>query len=324
MHRLPEVASSLSSKLGGPKASIPDKRSLKSSATSISGNQNPARPGDPAIRQVQLNQRRKIARVASDTSSRYSHPQRPGMSSRSGSAAGNGSIGGVRNRNGDNNGPRRIATLSRSATDTALPMLKFEAENGEIELSLASIPPTRRARGAGGDLISSRRQALSQCKRLSQREVDFDAMTKGKVNVLGMTAAATATSAKESGKSSSKATEDKKRVQKSKKVEAADAQLQDAISTIKKPDRKAAVGKEFEEAVERRGILRAKGKAPVKNGVNKGEDSKSIFKPVEYRKYKFLILLSEQAERSNLHSTHRYCNKQFKSPRPRNTLEHRR
>ena len=282
MHRLPEVASSLSSKLGGPKAPIPDRRSLTSSATSLSGSKPPTRPGDPAIRQVQLNQRRKIARVASDTSSRYSHPQRPVIGSRSGSATGHGSSSSVRIRDGSNNGPKRIATLSRSATDTALPMLKCEAENKENELSLTSIPPSRRARGAGRDLISSRRQALSQCKRLSQREVDFDAMTKGKTNVSGIAAAAAATAfnTKESSKSSSKAAEDGKRLQKTKKIEAVDAQLQDAISAIKKPDRRAAVGKEFEEAVERRGVLKTKGKAAARNGVSKGEDLKSMFKQV--------------------------------------------
>lgn len=286
MHRLPEVASSLSSKLGGPKAPISDRRPLKSSAMSTSGTQNPARPGDPAIRQVQVNQRRKIARVASDTSNRYSHPQHPGIGYRSGSAAGNGTGGSVRSRESSNSGPRRIATLSRSATDTALPMLKCEAENEENELSLASIPPSRRARGAGRDLISSRRQALSQCKRLSQREVDFNAMTKGKVNVLGMATGASASAAtganiKQSGKGSSEVMEYEKKLQKSKNIEAMDAQLQDAISAIKKPDRRAVVGKEFEEAVERQGVLKAKGKIAARNGVGKGEEFRYIFKQVK-------------------------------------------
>lgn len=286
MHRLPEVASSLSSKLGGPKAPISDRRPLKSSATSTSGAQNPTRPGDPATRQVQLNQRRKMARVASDTSSRYGHPQRPGIGSRSGSAASNGAGGSVRSRDSGNNGPRRIATLSRSATDTALPMLKCKAENEDNELSLSSIPPSRRARGAGRDMISSRRQALSQCKRLSQREVDFDAMTKGKVNVLSMatgatTGATTGASVKQSGRDSSEVTKDEKKLQKSKKIEAVDAQLQDAISAIKKPDRRAAVGKEFDRAVERRGVLKAKGKIAARNGVSKGEDFRFMFKQVK-------------------------------------------
>ena len=263
MHRLPNIASSLSSKLGGPKAPTPDRRSLSSLA---SASKTASRPGDPATRQVQLDQRRKIARVASETLGGQRHNQRPGIGSR------NGSGSGIKDNNNNNNGPKRIATLSRSATDTIVPVLKREAESEGNELSLASIPASRRRVGAR-DSVPSRSHALSQCQRLSQREVDFDAMTKSRSNLAaaaGSGGGNAATSAKNGSNDGGRTTEDARRLQKNKRMEFVDVQLQEAISAIKKPDRRAAVGKEFEKEVERRGGLKVKGKATVRNGPGKG------------------------------------------------------
>ena len=303
MHRLPSVASSLSSKLGGPKAPKQDRRSLLSSAAAsatakASGVKTASRPGDPATRQVQLGQRRKIARVTSEASGRQDcgHVQRPGLGGRNstGTGASASTVSSVRSRNvnGTGPGPQRIATLSRSATDTVIPALKKqqqqqqqqrngEAEGMENELSLATIPASRHGRRGGSrvgrvrDSISSRGNALSQCERLSQRVVDFDAMTKGRANNVVAGGAADgggvggddAANTRDGGNTA----ESTRRSQKSKKMEVVDAQLREAISAVKKPDRRAAVGKEFEEEVERRGSLKAKAKASMARGAGAGK-----------------------------------------------------
>ena len=108
---------------------------------------------------------------------------------------------------------RPTPLFHRSATDPALiPGLKREGS----EVPLSAIPFQR------SPSTASNRQALSQFKRLSQREVDFS--TK------------------------SAATEAK--LKQKKRVE---DELKEAISTLKKPNRGAAVGGYVDE-VEKRGL----------------------------------------------------------------------
>ena len=156
--------------------------------------------------------------------------------------------------------------------------MKREAEKSKNcvdDLSLAAIPALRKKGRDSG----SRSYALSQCKRLSQREIDFDAMTKVKG---GAGTGAQMQAGSGSGKapagsgngSDSKGKMEKKNVvrpQRSRNDEAVHEQLREAISAVKKPDRRAAVGRDVLEEAERRGGGKGRGRTAVGQRVTKGK-----------------------------------------------------